>query len=125
MSIASGSADSAYVYESHLEDFNDSVIKASQEKVILVDFWADWCAPCHGLAPHLLRAIDELEGQVLLAKVEVDEGENMKLAGKFKLRGFPTVILFIDGEEQARFTGAKPTHWIRDWITEHAAEHIG
>ena len=124
MSFASGLNASDFVFESHLEDFDDSVIKASQEKVILVDFWAEWCAPCHGLAPHLTRAIDELEGGVLLAKVEVDEGENMKLAGKYKLRGFPTVIMFIDGEEQARFTGAKPTHWIRDWIAEHAAQRI-
>ena len=119
------STASEYVFESHLEDFNDSVLKASETKVLLVDFWAEWCAPCHGLAPHLIRAIDELEGKVLLAKVEVDEGENMKLAGKYKLRGFPTVILFIDGEEKARFTGSKPTHWIRDWIADNVADRVG
>ena len=57
--------------------------------------------------------------------IKVFRKDKKGLAGKFKLRGFPTVILFIDGQEQARFTGAKPTHWIRDWIAEHAAERIG
>ena len=107
---------SKYVVEAHLEDFEKVVIAASHDKVILVDFWADWCAPCHSLAPHLIKSVEEQDGEVLLVKVEVDEGENMKLAGKYKLRGFPTVILFMKGEEKDRFTGAKPTHWINDWI---------
>lgn len=118
------STASDFVFEANLEDFNEVVLQASAEKLILVDFWAEWCAPCHGLAPHLIRAVNELEGKILLAKVEVDEGENMKLAGKFKLRGFPTVILFIDGEEKARFAGARATHWIRDWIADHVADRL-
>ena len=48
--------------------------------------------------------------------VEVDAGENMKLAGHYRVRGFPTVIIFLDGEEVARFASAKPTHWITEWI---------
>lgn len=119
------SAVSNFVFEANLEDFEENVLMASKEKAMLVDFWAEWCAPCHGLAPHLIRAVDELEGKVLLAKVEVDEGENMKLAGKYMLRGFPTVILFINGEEKGRFAGARATHWISEWIAEHAAGHLG
>jgi thioredoxin 1 len=109
---------SEFIFEANLDDFEELVIKASQNQVILVDFWADWCAPCHGLTPHLTRAIDDLQGKVVLGKVEVDEGENMKLAGRYKLRGFPTVMLFHNGEEKARFTGIKPTHWIHDWVME-------
>lgn len=110
---------SPYISSADVEDFDERVIDASHNTAILVDFWADWCSPCHGLAPHLERAVDEQAGRVQLVKVEVDEGHNMKLAGHYKLRGFPTVLLFIDGKEQARFAGARATHWIRDWINEH------
>ena len=117
-------AQSDHVFEVNLDDFAGEVIEASNEQVILVDFWADWCAPCHGLTPHLMRALESFNGRVVLAKVEVDEGENMKLAGRYKLRGVPTVMLFIDGEEKARFTGIKPTHWIHEWIEEHAGDQV-
>jgi putative thioredoxin len=95
------------------------VIEASQTRPILVDFWAEWCAPCHQLAPHLYRVIDELQGAVGLAKVEVDEGENMKLAGHYRLRGFPTVMLFQRGEERGRFSGSRSSVQIRAWLDEH------
>lgn len=102
-----------------LDGFQSEVIDASHQGPVLVDFWADWCAPCHALAPHLERVVDELAGQVRLAKVEVDEGENMRLAGHYRLRGFPTVILFQGGEERGRFSGARSSHQIRDWLREH------
>jgi len=99
--------------------FQEAVIEASRHGPVLVDFWADWCAPCHALAPHLERAVNEHEGRIRLAKVEVDEGDNMKLAGHYRLRGFPTVILFRRGEERGRFSGSRSTHQIRDWLQEH------
>jgi len=108
--------------ESHLEDFETTVIQASHQTPILVDFWADWCGPCHGLAPHLYKAVDELGDSVRLVKVEVDEGENMKLAGRYAMRGFPTVMLFVDGEEKARFAGARAAHWIIEWAHDHGIE---
>ena len=100
-------------------DFEEKVIAASREGPILVDFWADWCSPCHALTPHLEKAVAEYQGALRLAKVEVDEGDNMKLAGHYRLRGFPTVILFRDGEERGRFSGARSTVQIRDWLREH------
>lgn len=100
-------------------EFAAQVIEASHLQPILVDFWADWCAPCHALAPHLERVVNEYQGAIRLAKVEVDEGENMKLAGHYRLRGFPTVILFQRGEERGRFSGSRSTHQIRDWLHEH------
>lgn len=110
---------SPHVFETHYERFQAEVVEASNEQPILVDFWADWCGPCHALTPHLRRVIDEHEGGILLAKVEVDEGENMRLAGHYKVRGFPTVILFQAGEERGRFSGARSRYQIHEWLQEH------
>ena len=117
-------AQSKWIFDVDEHDFQRRVLDASADKPVLVDFWADWCGPCHGLAPHLYKAVDEQDGDVLLAKLEVDEGENMRLAGKYLVRGFPTVIAFWQGEEVARFASAKPTHWIIEWIDEHLAEAL-
>ena len=110
---------SPHVVTVDFPDFPARVIEASSSRPVLVDFWADWCAPCHSLAPHLERVVDELGGSLLLAKVEVDEGENMKLAGHYRLRGFPTVILFRGGQERGRFSGSRSSHWLRDWLEQH------
>jgi len=110
---------SVHAFDVDHEHFQSKVIDASHARPILVDFWAEWCAPCHQLTPHLNRVIDELAGAVRLAKVEVDEGDNMKLAGHYRLRGFPTVILFHEGAELGRFSGSRSSHQVRDWIDEH------
>ncbi len=111
-------ADDA-IFDCGLDDFEDRVLGASHEMPIMVDFWADWCAPCHAITPHLKRVMADLAGSVRLAKVEVDEGENMKLAGHYRLRGFPTILLFHRGEELGRFSGARAAHWIEQWIAHH------
>jgi len=116
-----GHPDPGYIYAVDLEDFEERVVKASHQRPMLVDFWADWCAPCHAIAPHIARVVNDLAGAVHLAKVEVDEGENMKLAGHYRLRGFPTIMLFRDGEELGRFSGSRATHWIHEWLDEHLA----
>ena len=107
------------IFETHYEQFAAEVIQASHARPVLVDFWADWCGPCHALTPHLKRVIEEHEGRIRLAKVEVDEGENMRLAGHYKVRGFPTVILFQAGEERGRFSGARSRYQINEWLQEH------
>lgn len=112
-------AASPHAFDVDQAQFEQEVIAASREQPILVDFWAEWCAPCHQLTPHLNRVIDELDGAVRLAKVEVDAGENMKLAGHFRLRGFPTVILFQDGKECGRFSGSRSSHQVREWLAAH------
>lgn len=109
------------IVNADLDDFESKVIEASHRRPVLVDFWADWCAPCHALSPHLERVITELDGQIRLIKVEVDAGENMRLAGHYRLRGFPTVILFQGGAERGRFSGARSSHQIRDWLEVHLA----
>jgi len=106
------------IFTVQLEDFSESVLAASQSRPILVDFWADWCSPCLVIAPQLEAVIQEYVGKIALAKLEVDEGENMKLAGRYRVRGFPTIILFYRGEELGRFSGAKPKTFIRQFIEE-------
>lgn len=104
------------VFDVNLDDFETEVLEASQRTPVLVDFWADWCSPCIVIAPILTSVVEEYDGQIKLAKLEVDEGENMKLAGKYQVRGFPTIILFQNGEEKARFSSAQSASYIRDFI---------
>ncbi len=106
------------VFDTSLETFDTDVLQASTDTPVLVDFWADWCPPCVVIAPLLEQVVNEHDGEVRLAKLEVDEGENMKLAGRYQVRGFPTIILFRDGEELGRFSGAKPASFIETFIGE-------
>jgi putative thioredoxin len=119
MNLHSGHNDLPPIFDTHLHQFDGEVIAASHQHPILVDFWAEWCPPCRMLTPILERVIHVLHGKIRMAKVEVDEGENMKLAGRYGLRGFPTVLLFVDGEIRGRFSSAKPEHWVREFIAEH------
>lgn len=108
------------IFETSLDTFEDDVLTASQERPVLVDFWAEWCPPCVVIAPLLEQVINDRDGEVILVKLEVDEGENMKLAGRYQVRGFPTIILFQNGEEKGRFSGAKPASQIEQFIDENA-----
>lgn len=113
-----------YIYEVNWEDFQQRVIEPSFQTPVLLDLWAQWCAPCLVLTPMLETVVDEYNGALLLAKVEVDEGENMKIAGRYKARGFPTVLLIESGEERGRFTSARPAHFIRQFIRQHSLLHV-
>ncbi len=109
----------AIIFDVDLEQFDDRVLAASHEVPVLVDLWAEWCSPCLVIAPLLKQLVEEHKGKLKLAKVEVDEGENMKLAGHYKVRGFPTVILIIKGEEVARFSGARPLSFLRNFVDDN------
>ena len=110
---------SDFIFDVDLHDFEERVLQASSEKPVLVDFWAEWCGPCLVIAPVLTRVVESYKGAISLAKLEVDEGENMKLAGRYKVRGFPTIILFEHGQEVAHFSGVKMQHQIEHFIDEH------
>lgn len=107
---------SPYSFNVGLDDFDNKVLTASKQTAILVDFWAEWCPPCLVIAPILEQVVQEYEGEVRLAKLEVDDGENMKLAGRYQVRGFPTVILFKDGEALGQFSGARSQSDIKAFI---------
>lgn len=104
------------IFDVDLEQYEKQVLKASAETPVLVDLWAEWCSPCLVIAPLLKTLVEEYDGRIKLAKVEVDEGENMKLAGRYQVRGFPTILLIVDGEEVARFSGAKPLSFLREFV---------
>ncbi len=110
---------SADIFDTSLEGFERQVIDASYHRPVLVDFWAAWCSPCIVIAPVLEKVVLARRGEIALARLEVDEGENMKLAGRYQVRGFPTIILFRNGEEQGRFSGARPAHEIEAFIDRY------
>jgi putative thioredoxin len=99
------------------DDFADRVLEASRTTPVMVDFWAEWCPPCRALTPVLERVAAEYAGRVILAKVDADE--NMKLAGRYQLRGFPTVLLFVAGEPVDRFSSARPPEFVREFLDRH------
>ena len=81
---------------------------------VIADFWAPWCGPCHAVAPQLALLAKKKAGSLLVAKVNTEElGE---LAGRFAIRSIPTMILFADGREQRRISGAMPADAIAHGI---------
>lgn len=107
----------AHTIDVNEDDFNQNVLAASSATPVLVDFWADWCPPCRVLTPVLERLASEYAGRFILARIEADE--NMRLAGRYQLRGFPTAILFINGEPVDRFSGARARDYVREFLDRY------
>jgi putative thioredoxin len=95
-------------------DFEQRVLQRSEELPVLVDFWADWCQPCHMLAPVLERAVAAHDGKVELAKLDVDS--NQMTAAHYGVRGLPTVKAFRDGRVASEFTGAQPPQVVERFV---------
>ena len=83
-------------------------------KPVVVDFWANWCTPCHAMAPIMKGLAKEFDEQIIFAKVDVPN--NRDLAEQFKIRNIPTVILFRNGKEWDRFSGLKSRSDIRNML---------
>jgi thioredoxin 1 len=86
------------------ETFEQEVIKS--DKPVLVDFWAEWCGPCHQVAPVLDRIAEEHESELKLVKVNIDEEH--ELQQRYGIASIPTMILFKGGEPSAAVIGAQP-----------------
>jgi thioredoxin len=76
------------------------------DKPVIVDFWAEWCGPCHAVAPVLDRIADERGEELKLVKVDIDKEQG--LAQRYGIASIPTIVLFKDGEPAAAAIGAQP-----------------
>ncbi len=106
-----------YEVDATEQNFECSVIQESHKRLVLVDISADWCGPCRILMPVLNKLSRAYGGEFLLAKIDADE--NMRIAGKYKVRGFPTVIAFVNGEEVDRFHSAQREPFVEEFIEKH------
>lgn len=110
-------AESAHVFDATQANFENEVIKTSLQTPVLVDFWADWCAPCRQLKPVLEKLADDYAGAFRLAKVDTEA--EMQLAAIFGIRSLPTVVLLKDGQMIDGFMGALPESAVREFLTKH------
>lgn len=96
------------------DNFENEVIKSSTP--VLVDFWADWCTPCHMLAPTIDELASEYSGKVKVGKLNVDE--NPQTPGTFSIMSLPTVLLFSEGKPVKTFVGVQGKEEFKKAIDE-------
>jgi putative thioredoxin len=94
--------------------FQTDVIDRSSTTPVVVDLWAPWCGPCRTLGPILEKVVDETNGQVVLAKVNVDE--NPQISQAFRVQGIPAVYALADGKPVNGFVGAQPEPVVREFV---------
>jgi thioredoxin 1 len=97
------------------QQFETEILKS--ETPVLVDFWADWCVPCHMVSPVVEEIGIDKAGNMKVAKLNVDDNPNT--AQRYGVMSIPTLILFVGGEERARVVGAKPKEAILREIDQH------
>src|SRR5215472_49955 len=97
--------------------FQSEVIEASKAQPVMVDFWAEWCRPCLMLAPTVAEVATAYAGKIKVVKLNVDENANA--AGKFNIRGIPTLLIFKGGQVAEQVVGAVPRDQIEKVIQRH------
>jgi thioredoxin 2 len=119
--------DGANCGKCHVQLFPDHPIELSAESFrrlvaksevpMVVDFWADWCAPCRQMAPEFAKAALMLGGKVRFGKLDTQRAP--EIVQMFGIRGIPALILFNRGQEIARITGARHHEDIADWLRQY------
>lgn len=99
------------------ENFQQIILEGSKQKLVIVDFWADWCEPCKQLMPVLEKLAAEYSDRVTLAKIDCEAQQ--QLAAQFGIRSLPTVAFFKDGQPVDGFAGVEPEASIRARIEQH------
>ncbi len=100
-------------------DFQSQVLDASKQQPVMVDFWAEWCRPCHMLAPTVDEIARDYAGKVKVLKMNVDESPTTP--NKFNIRGIPTLLIFKGGQVADQLVGAVP----KDQIEKTLSRHLG
>jgi thioredoxin 1 len=98
-------------------NFEQSVIKSATP--VLVDFWAEWCGPCRRLAPTVEELATDYDGRVVVGKLNVDD--NPGIAGRFSIRGIPTLLLFKQGQIVEQVVGLADKDSLKKLIEKHVA----
>jgi len=98
-------------------NFEAEVLTASNSTPVMVDFWAEWCRPCHMLAPTVAEIAHDYAGKLKVAKLNVDEAINS--ASRYQIRGIPTLLVFKNGQVVEQIVGAQPKDQILKALDRH------
>jgi len=109
--------DSPYVFDATMDNFQQKVMDASARTPVLIDVWADWCAPCKQLMPILEKLAEEYRGAFVLARINADQ--QAELTASLGVRSLPTVILVKNGQAVDGFNGALPESEVRRLLEKH------
>ena len=101
----------------HVSDKNFAKQVLESDKPVLVDFWAEWCAPCKAIAPMLEEIASARDDELVIAKMNIDENPNTPQ--EYKIRGIPTLLLFKGGKRIAISVGAQARHTLDSWLEEN------
>ena len=111
-----------YIFDVDEQSFQDKIIEASTNRVLLVDFWAPWCEPCKQLSPILENIINDCDGRVHLAKINIDE--NQQIAAQLRIQSIPIVYAFKNKKIVDAFQGVLPQKKINEFIEKVLGEKI-
>lgn len=109
--------NSSFVVNVTTKDFVKIVLEGSSQRPVLVDFWANWCAPCRALGPILDKIAEDWKGKLLVAKIDTDQEKS--LAAQLGIRSLPTVRLFHNGRSVGEFMGAIPESEVQAFLQRH------
>lgn len=111
---------SANIIDVDMNGFVPEVIERSMQVPVIVDFWAPWCEPCKTLGPIIEKVVNDANGAVILAKVNIDDAQ--EIAAQMQIRSVPTVVAFVDGRPVDAFAGVKSESEIKKFIAKIAPD---